>query len=59
MGNTALAPWAGKSAILLRSQAGFPHNFFWTNRFTKRKVKNMKRIGCKTSRSLTVVGTRF
>jgi len=37
----------------------FPRNFFWTNRFTKRKVKNMKkdrlqnkpntRIGCKFS----------
>jgi hypothetical protein len=43
MGNNALAPWAGKSAILLRGQAGFPHNFFWTNCFTKRKVKNMKK----------------
>jgi hypothetical protein len=52
MGNNALVPWAGKSAILLRSQAGFPRNFFWTNRFTRRRVKNMKKDWLQNKQSI-------
>jgi hypothetical protein len=30
----------------------FPRNFFWTNRFTKRKVKNMKMDGLQNKPSI-------